>query len=463
MNKLVFQEQSRRRRLSNQLPTFLLLFCLYLGTSGLAQTSGLSQAWPDEPNAQYILFGSGTLDGNQREYEVPVEAKTFRLQFWARVTGDVTLEVIGPLGNPQPLADPNVGSTMSRERQQIVVFDPKPGKWRIRLRGKGSFTAAVSTQSELHVCCISLISPPVPQSHPLPPLVQLKTRLQAMQASIAGFEVLSVEFHLIDENDRIIKPIRLRQNDFSNPYLLIMLVEAPSQPFRVMARGLDQTGYMFQRVFPTLFQSVQDEATTTGATREPLLLDLMQNAEAGPYQVIRTPVVDQSDEPLLSESGLAIGVRLKFSLRFPREGFYTPLPQVYPERISFGYTGALSLKVHHIEIAPVPEGPQAPIAGRYLTRASYKANQLYRFTVDLIPNYAQYHEQKQTFCIMSKAFSYGSRERFLSEVTSQSKVRFRVSIMGTDIDGRQPSTTEQSYIPNLWYSNFLKDGAIECQ
>jgi hypothetical protein len=316
----------------------------------------------------------------------------------------------------------------------------------------------------LYVCCITLLGATgtAPQAHPLPPSVSVKSRQVLMQASIAGFEVRSVEFQAIDENNEVVAPIKLRQNDFSNPYLLVLLVDSGGKAFRVMARGTDQTGYAFQRIFPTLFQpNIEDFASNP--PRDHQMAELAQDVEFGPYQVVRTPVEDLIDEPLLSASGSPIGIRLKFSLRFPRNGFYTPLPQVYPDRISVGYTGALSLRVHRVEIAPVPEGAEIPASARYFSRASYKANQTYRFTIDMIPNYAQYNDQKKSFCIMSKAFSYGSRDRFLSEVTNETRVRFRISIMGTDIDGRQPGSTEQSYIPNSWYASFLKDGAIDCQ
>jgi hypothetical protein len=434
-----------------------------LAGSAFAQTPNPVQLGADDPNAQYILVANGTLTGLSREYDVPVEAKTFRLQFSARLVGDVTFEVIGPLGKPQSITEPNVATSMLRDRQTIIIFDPKPGKWRVRLRGNGSYSTTVSTQSEMYVCCITVLGATGPsQAHPLPPAIPVRSRQVLMQASIAGFEVRSVEFYAIDENNEIAASIKLRQNDYSNPYLLVLLVDPVGKPFRVMAGGTDQTGYAFQRIFPTLFQPITEEVASN-PPRDLQMAELAQNAEAGPYQVVRTPVEDMTDEPLLSASGAPIGIRLKFALRFPRNGLYTPLPQVYPDRISVGYTGALSLRVHRVEITPVPEGADTAVGARYFSRAAYKANQLYRFTIDMVPNYAQYNEQKQTFCIMSKAFSYGSRERFLSEVTNDTRVRFRVSIMGTDIDGRQPGTTQQSYVPNAWYSSFLKDGSTECQ
>ena len=158
-----------------------------------------------------------------------------------------------------------------------------------------------------------------------------------------------------------------------------------------------------------------------------------------------------------------IGLRLKYTLQFPRDGFYSPVPQVYPERINAGYTGALSLKTHKVTIEPRPEGLSSSGELRYISRAMYRGGQVYRFTIDLIPNYAIYHEPSRTYCLGIKTFAQGTRDRFFAEVTSEARLRFRYSISGTDYDGRQPVTTGQAYIPNNWYQGYLKDGGVECQ
>ncbi len=449
----------KRFRLTAVLHALVLL--VVGGTTSAAQIS-TTQPWLEDTNAQYIIFAQGTLQDNAREFAVPVEAKTFRLQFWSRMSGDVTFEIIGPGGKPQSLTEPNVNPTVGKDRSSVVVFDPRPGLWKIRVRGNGSFTAGVTTQSELYVCCLGLVSAAGQQGQPLPPLVQLRTRLQAMQVSLAGFEVKSVEFHLVDENDQVIQPVKMRQNDFSNPYLMNLLVEVPARSFRIRTRGIDQTGYTFQRTFATLFQPPAEPIEGPPA-QDKFLGELAQQAEAGPYQVVRASVIDVADEGFLSERGTVIGLRLKYSLQFPRDGFYSPVPQVYPERINSGYTGALSLKTHRVTIEPRPEGLTSSGDLRYISRAMYRGGQVYRFTIDLIPNYAIYLEPSRSFCIAVKTFAQGTRDRFYAEVTSDARLRFRYSISGTDYDGRQPVTTDQAYIPNSWYQGYLRDGAVECQ
>ncbi|MGE0133176.1 MAG: hypothetical protein AB7U82_34295 [Blastocatellales bacterium] len=56
----------------------------------------------------------------------------------------------------------------------------------------------------------------------------------------------------------------------------------------------------------------------------------------------------------------------------------------------------------------------------------------------------------------------GLRERFEREAMSEVKVRYRLTVSGTDLDGRQPMLTENAYAPVVWYRGYLKEGAGEC-
>jgi hypothetical protein len=64
-------------------------------------------------------------------------------------------------------------------------------------------------------------------------------------------------------------------------------------------------------------------------------------------------------------------------------------------------------------------------------RGIFKAGVVYNFTVDLIPNYVVFNEQKGAFCLQTKPYSpqggqYALRERFDREVKSEMKIRYHL-------------------------------------
>ena len=131
----------------------------------------------------------------------------------------------------------------------------------------------------------------------------------------------------------MIAPIKFRQSDFSIPYNFTLLLDTPDRPFRVSARGRDSSGKRFQRVIGWLIrpqtsdqpgaanprtEGAPAEGDNPGQTWTPQ--EWNQSVVEGEYKVIRAEVVSWSDEPLLSEKGNPIGIRLKYSVRFPVDG-----------------------------------------------------------------------------------------------------------------------------------------------
>src|SRR5262245_66310986 len=174
------------------------------------------------------------------------------------------------------------------------------------------------------------------------------------------------------------------------------------------------------------------------------------------------------DDLLLSEKGNPVGIRLKYSIRFPVDGSYSPFPSLHPARSGYGFTGALGMRVLKGAVEPEPDGAQKSNQWIFGGRGIFKAGVVYNFTADLIPNYAFFNEQKGAFCLQTKAYSQqggqsSSRGRFEREVMSEVKIRYRFAVSGTDLDGRQPSLTENAYAPNAWYQGYRREGAVECQ
>ncbi len=424
----------------------------------------------DDPNAQYILIQSGELSSGTREIEVPVEVGVLRLQFNLQFSGDLHWTIITPSDRPLPAGQPNIAITDAKDRRSILMWDPRPGKWKIRLSGSGRFTASVAAQGELYVCCIQFFGRNGVYS--LDKFQPLRGTRQQAQTYASGYNIDVIEFKLINEQGNVIAPLKFRQSDYSNPYNFTLLIDTPDQPFRVRARGRDFNGKDFQRVIGWLVKpQVADSpsAQTEAGGQQPAQQWAMpqewnKNVVEGEYKIVRAQIVRWKDEMLLSEKGNPVGVRLKYSIRFPVEGSYSPFPSVYPERVGYGFTGALGMRVHKGSVEPLPDG--LPQSNQWLFggRGIFKGGVVYNFTVDLIPNYAVFNEQQKTFCLQTKSYNQpGIRERFEREVMSEAKIRYRFSVSGTDLDGRQPSLTESAYVPLVWYQGYVKEGAGECQ
>ncbi|MEK7829437.1 MAG: hypothetical protein AAB401_00040 [Acidobacteriota bacterium] len=455
-------------KLKTALKSFVLvglLFCqsLLTGLSHAAEPVAIQE----DPNQQYITILTGKLSGEAREIEAPVEVGVLRVFFSVRSTGDFKLELISPSGRAVPLSEPNILVTETDGKKTIAMWDPRPGLWKMRLIGSGDFTAAAWAQGELYICCMQFFARNL--IHQLDKFQPVRGSRQQAQVYASGFNIEAMEFQVISEQGELIAPLKIRQSDFSNPYNFTLLLETPDQPFRIRARGRDLNGKQFQRVFYSLVRPVSAEAANTqpdvpGTPVAPLTQDWDKNAVAGEYKIVRAQITNWSDEPLLSEKGNPIGVRLKYSIRFPVDGQYSPYPQAFPERITNTYTGALSLRLHRSQVEPLPDGLQTSQQMFFSGRPIFKAGITYNFTVEMVPGYAIYNEQKKNFCLQTRSYSQqGIRERFEREVTSEAKVRFRLSFSGTDLESRTPVLTENAYAPGAWHRSFTKDGVVECQ
>lgn len=421
----------------------------------------------EDPNQQYIALLSGKLSGEAREIEAPVEVGVLRVFFSVRSSADTKLELISPSGRSIPLNEPNISVSETDGKKTVAMWDPRPGLWKMRLTGSGDFTAAVWAQGELYICCIQFFARNL--IHQLDKFQPVRGSRQQAQVYASGFNIEVLEFQAISEQGELIAPLKIRQSDYSNPYNFTLLLETPDQPFRILARGRDTNGKAFQRVFfwlvrPAATEAVNSQPDVPGsAVATQPVADWDKNAVFGEYKIVRAQITNWSDESLLSEKGSPIGLRLKYSIRFPVDGQYSPYPQAFPERINNTYTGAMNLRLHRSYIEPLPEGLQSPQQMFFSGRPTFKAGITYNLIVEMVPGYANYNEQKKSFCLATRSYSQqGIRERFEREVTSEAKVRFRLSFSGTDLEGRTPVLSENTYAPGVWHRSFMKDGVVEC-
>jgi len=458
---------SAKRRLFSFLWLGLALLSL-LPVRSLAVSSFPATDLEEDPQSQYVTIISGELTaGHSREVSVPLEPGILRLEFVLRYTGSVQMTVLDAIGRPLDPTLPPVQAQQVAGRRSFLLWDPRPGSWKVRLEGEGSYTFAVLVQGELYFCCGYLVTPT--GMHPLNRVTTGRGRRYRLQVYLSGFQMDRLDLQLVDGQGREIAPVSFRQNDLSSLTGLLALLEVPDRPFRVRATGVDLSGKPFQRVlFPILQPADSATAPELDSQKDPLLLELAETARPGEQTLVRAQLLTWSDGPLQGEGGTEIGVRLRYTLRFPVTGVYSPLPQLYPERMPPASTGALAMRVHDLRVTPLPEGlslatppatPSPLLTGRY----TYQEGIDYQFEADLVPNYVLSPPSSAGFCLQLRVYHQpGLRERFEQEVSRERRTRYRFTIPGSTLEARNPALTAQAYDPVRWHAAHLRRNTPTC-
>jgi hypothetical protein len=418
----------------------------------------------EDPQSQYVTILSGELEeGRSREILLPLEPGILRLEFILRFTGSVQMTVFDAVGQPLNPALPPVQLQEVAGRRSLLLWDPRPGSWKIRLEGEGAYTFAALVQGELYFCCGYLVTPT--GMHPLNRVTVGRGRRYRLQVYLSGFQMDRLDLQLVDGQGQVIAPVSFRQNDLSSLTGLLALLEVPDRPFRVRATGVDLSGKPFQRVlFPFLRFADQSVPPELDSQADPLLLELAETARPGEQALVRAQLLTWSDGPLPGEGGAEIGVRLRYTLRFPVTGVYSPLPQLYPERMPPASTGALAMRLHDLRVMPLPDGVSPPTSATPATpsplltgRFTYQAGVDYQFEADLVPNYVLSPPSSAGFCLQLRVYHQpGLRERFEQEVSRERRTRYRFTIPGSTLEARNPALTVQAYDPVRWHAAHLR-------
>jgi hypothetical protein len=167
----------------------------------------------------------------------------------------------------------------------------------------------------------------------------------------------------------------------------------------------------------------------------------------------RIEVLDVTDQPLLTSQGTPLGIRMRYSVQFPRAGLYFPAPTLtaIDERFQ-----ARSMRIIRAEILPRPEEMRSD-ASNTGTYARYKGNVTYSFVVDLVPGFVIISPDKTKSCL--SFLNAGERN---AVAMSDDTTRFRVHIDGTDYGGYfggAPQFTKNAYSVRDFYQDAVANGA----
>jgi hypothetical protein len=140
----------------------------------------------------------------------------------------------------------------------------------------------------------------------------------------------------------------------------------------------------------------------------------------------RIEVFDVTDEPLLASQGKPLGIRMRYSVRFPRAGLYPPAPLLAATDESFQ---AHSMRIIRAEITPRPDEIHSDPSNTS-TYARYKGDVTYSFVVDLVPGFVIVSPNKTKSCL---SFLDANEQHAVTK--NNVTTHFRVHIDGTDYGG----------------------------
>jgi von Willebrand factor A domain-containing protein 7 len=202
-----------------------------------------------------VALGYGSLRGQSRELEIPVESGVRRLTVFAGAQRKHSARLLQPDGRGATGA--GVSQQASRNMLVVTVNAPAPGIWRLQLAGEGLYSMSGSVQ-------------PGPDSDaPFVPrlaFVELRGRpgheglfpiegeppagqwAQCSQTARGG--IRQPRMRWVDAEGRPLGEPDLRQAEPDGDYRGRCLV--PGVPFRTITTGVDDRGQRVQRIEPGL-------------------------------------------------------------------------------------------------------------------------------------------------------------------------------------------------------------------
>jgi hypothetical protein len=161
-----------------------------------------------------------------------------------------------------------------------------------------------------------------------------------------------------------------------------------------------------------------------------------------------TQVFNVHDEIFLSQKGNPIGIRLRYSIRFPNSDYFwhSPLLQVATDLTAGIWADG---RITNQVIQPL----MLSVGGVQ----RYEKGKTYDFTTDFIPNFLIWSADKTRQCIVKPPPEYATGFEELR--TKGASIRYRISIAGTKYQG----FTENEYNPKTFYESAEKEGAVQLQ
>lgn len=200
-----------------------------------------------------ILVIYGEIKEGKKEFAVPVDSTAQILAFSVFFQCMKSITIVDPAG-AQVNAGPHVEEAIFHAGRLVNVDTPRTGLWRIKIEGAGMYSVVVHAKSTIQFTKAEFVEGTESAGFVAikgPPKAGVS---QTLRATLSGtFSTAQFVLMTMDGMPSVFK--MTRTNESTDPAEFRGDITPPSQPFRIIAEGVDQNGQIYRRFFPPLFRT----------------------------------------------------------------------------------------------------------------------------------------------------------------------------------------------------------------
>lgn len=211
---------------------------LLLAPAEIADSATLLAGLGDHP--QTISRTAGAIQSGLQEFVVPVDSSVDTVLFSMAVQCLQTAEVVRPSGAPA-IGDDVTDLSNFRAQRMVIVRQPQPGNWKVRIAGSGIGAIVVQARSAIGIVQVDFARDPG-GSFGAVPIAGVEN---VVRIRMDG-DPADVRAQLVDGALQRVADLGLDAGDAGGTF--IARITPGAAPFRVQVTGRDREGRTVQRL-----------------------------------------------------------------------------------------------------------------------------------------------------------------------------------------------------------------------
>jgi hypothetical protein len=192
---------------------------------------------------------AGAIQPGLQEFSVPIDSSVESVLFSMSVQCLQLAEVVRPSGAPA-IGDGIIDLSSFRAERMVVVRQPEPGTWKVRIAGSGIGGIVVQARSAIGIAQLGFASPPGASFRAVP-----RAGVEnAVRIRMDG-DPPDVRAYLV--NATLERLVELASERSAIDGTFVSRVIPGTAPFRVLVTGRDAAGQTFQRVTAPLLTATR--------------------------------------------------------------------------------------------------------------------------------------------------------------------------------------------------------------